>query len=102
MTILAFYPVDNDLGWDRCPSEILCLEQDMAFKKMWKERDGLDARFYDMSHKDYGDSLGQYGIKNADEFEDDYNNEDYDGGFWVQVFVVDRAFVEEVVSYGEQ
>ena len=102
MTILAFYPVDNALGWDRFPAELGCLEQDMAFKKMWFERDGLDAKFYDMGHKDYGDKLGQYGIKNADEFEDDYNDEDLDGGFWVKVFIVDRAFVEEVVSYGRQ
>lgn len=102
MTILAFYPVDNDLGWDRYPNEIYLLEPDMAFKKMWEERDALDAHFYNMDTRGYDDPLEQYGLLNATDFETDYNDELYDGGFWVQVFVVDRSFVEEVVSYGRQ
>ena len=101
MTILAFYPVDNDLGWDRCPSEILCLEQDMAFKKMWEEREGLDARFYDMSTRSYSDRFGQLGFLNAADFETDCNDEVLDiSGSWCWVFTLGEDWVWEVVNYG--
>ena len=102
MTIIVFYPVDNALGWERDPREISLLEPNIAFKKMWEERDGLDAHFYNMDTRSYRDPLDGYGLLNAADFETDYNDELYDGGFWVQVFIVDRAFVKEVVSYGEQ
>ena len=100
MIILAFYPVDNDLGWDRNPDQLACLEQDVAFKKMWEERDGLGARFYHMDTKDYGDPFGQHGIMNADDFEENYNDEELDGGWWSIVFHVNGDFVKEVVGYG--
>ena len=97
MTIIVFYPVDNALGWERDPDEISCLEPEMAFKKMWEEQDGLDAHFYNMDTRKYDDPLGQDGMLNAADFETDYNDEIYDGGWWCQVFVVDREFVKQVV-----
>lgn len=100
MTIMVFYPVDNDLGWGRDPEQIMCLESEMAFKKMWEEQLGLDAKFYNMDTRSFDDPLGQYGVLNASDFETDYNDEILDGGWWCQVFIVDAKFVKEVVSYG--
>lgn len=98
MTILVFYPVDNDLGWERDADQVACLDDDMAFKKMWEERDGLEARFYNMDTKSYSDPLDQYGIRNAADFEEDYNDEELDGGnWWSKVLLVSEIFVKHVI-----
>jgi len=91
MTILALYPVDNDLGWDR--DACACLDDDMAFKKIWEEREGLDAHFYQMDTKSYSSRL-----LNGAEFENDYNDEYYDGGFWCKVLIVDDKFVGSILT----
>ena len=100
MTILALYKVDNALGWERDATELACVSDDLAFKRMFNNREELDARFYNMDHCNYGDPLDQFGILNADDFVTDYNDELYDGGWWTLVFHVDDEFVKEVVTYG--
>lgn len=92
MIILALYPVDNSLGWER--HEFDCLDDDMTFKKMWEEQDGLEAHFYQMDSKSYSGRL-----LNGAEFEEDYNDEYYDGGFWCKVLIVDDEFAKKVIEY---
>ena len=95
MTILVFYPVENALGWER--HDFDCMADDAAFKVLWANQDKLYARFYDMdSH--YGDrgELDQY-IRNADDFETDYNDEELDGGWWCKSLHVPTDFVKQIV-----
>ena len=95
MTILAFYPVENELGWER--HEFDCLDDDICFKKMWVNRNEIEVRFFNMDTKKYSDPRVQDGLLNADEFEEDYNNEDFDGGWWVKALIVDELFVNDVI-----
>lgn len=97
MTILAFYAVNNELGWGR--DEFPCLDDERIFKKMWGNRNELKARFYAIDVNPYSDPTGMYGIYNAYNFMTDYNDELLDGGWWVQVLDVDNEFVKNVILY---
>ena len=92
MTIIAFYPVSNDLGWDRDAPELACLDEDMRFKRLWENRHELDARIYS-PESDPSKPIGT-----LSELEDDYNNEDYDGGWWMVTMEPNEEFVWEVVK----
>ena len=96
MTILVFYPVINDLGWERYDFD--CMADQDAFVLFWKKRIKLGVRMYDMeSH--YGDrgELDQY-LCNADDFETDYNDEELDGGWWSKTLHVPTDFVKQVIG----
>jgi hypothetical protein len=51
----------------------------------------------DAHYGDRGD-LDQY-IRNADDFEEDYNDEELDGGFWVKTLHIPEEIVKKVVRY---
>lgn len=95
ITILAFFRVSNDLYLGREDFENLSDQE--AFEKLYEMQSELDVRFFDMSTKSYGHPRGQYGFLNADEFETDYNDEVYDGGWWVRVMILDEIFVNQVI-----
>lgn len=97
MTILAFYPVDNELNWDRQEFDYGTHEE--AFKKMWENRKRAEVTFYDMDSNWQYDatSLGQF-MAHSGDFEEDYNNEEWDGGHWVKVLSVRSDYVKRVIK----
>lgn len=99
MIILAFWKVDNYDVNRHTLDNVSDLE---AFDILWHKRDELDARFYNMDTSSYSDPFGQYGILNASDFEEDYNNEDPDGGYWTKVIRLDEAYVQQIAedNYG--
>ena len=98
MTILAFYPVNNDLGWER--HDFDCMDDEKAFKVLWEHGDEVYARFYDMeSH--FGDRNTYdlpYPMRDADDFEEDYNDEELDGGWWCKTLHVPSDYVKQVMG----
>ena len=95
MTILAFWTVDNDTVDRHTLDNVSDLD---AFDILWHKRDKLVARFYHMDTSSYSDPFGQYGILNASDFEEDYNDEMLDGGFWCKVLSVDEEDVKQVME----
>ena len=95
MTILAFWTVDS------CDVERHTLD-DMsdldAFDILWHKRDELRATFYDINTRNYGDPMGMYGIGNASDFEQDYNDEELDGGMWTKVIHLDEDYVKQIIN----
>lgn len=69
-----------------------------ALDIFWHKRDELRARFYNMDTSSYSDPFGQYGILNASDFEEDYNNADLDDGYWTKVIRLDEAYVQQIVE----
>lgn len=51
-----------------------------------------------MDTSSYSDPFGRYGILNADEFVEDYNNEVLDGGKWTRVIRLDVADVKRIIN----
>lgn len=96
MTILVFYSVGNELNWGR--HEFDCLSYEDAFRVIWANQEQLNARFYNMSTFSFSDSLGWHEIFNAVEFAEDYNNEDYDGGWWVYACEIDEEKVRQIIE----
>lgn len=96
MTILAFYPVLNGMDWDRETFEEMSHED--AFKLMWQNRYKADVRFFDMdSSWDYDAyDLGQFFCHSGD-FEEIYNDEELDGGYWVKTLYVRSDYVKQVI-----
>ena len=78
MTIIAFYPVGNALGWGRDADELCSPNDDTNFKNLWENREKLGARIYSPEG-----SPAVRELYTLDELVDDYNNEDYDGGWWM-------------------
>lgn len=99
MKILAFYKVGNVLGWER--DEFECLDDDLAFKRLFENREELGARFYNLDY-DITDPKSRdiYGIGSTNDFETDFNDELFDGGYWTVVLAVSSTFVRKVVNYG--
>ncbi len=98
MTILAFWPAgiveniperhtyDNEAHID-------------AFKKLWENRNIWNVRFYDMESHASNDAYGfQKYFCNADDFEEDYNHEDLDGGHWCKALLVRSDEVRTIIS----
>ena len=94
MRLLVFWSVSSD--YDRDDFD-LGTEVD-AFKSLWGKREDIGARFYDLDAKSYNDCLYQYGIMSVPDLEDDYNNEDLDGGYWCKVLNVPTKKVYEVIN----
>lgn len=95
MTILAFWEVGSYDVERRTLDNVSDVE---AFDILWHKRDELDARFYNMDTSSYSDPFGQYGILNASDFEEDYNNEELDGGQWTKVMRIDEEDVRKIVE----
>lgn len=96
MTILVFYPVDNVLGWER--EDFDCMSDKDAFNILWNNGDSVYARFYDIeSHCGDRGELDQY-IRNADDFQTDYNDEELDGGWWCKTLHVPTDYVKQIIE----
>lgn len=95
MTILAFWRVDQKRVDRHTLDEV---PDSVAFATLWQWRDELNAKFYNMDTDSYGDPLGQYGILNASDFEDAYNDEELDGGQWMKVMRVGQKEVLNVIK----
>lgn len=95
MTILAFWTVGNYEVERHTLDDVSDLD---AFDILWHKRDELNARFYNMDTSSYSDSFGQYGILNASDFVEDYNNEELDGGQWTRVIRLDEEYVEQIIN----
>ena len=91
MVIVAFYKVDtfNRESFD------CCLHID-AFKELL-ELDSEDVRFYAV---DFGYHEIPQGcpLRSADELEEDYNNEELDGGWWCKTLVIPTDDVNEILG----
>ena len=103
MTILAFYPVDNDLDLERYSFEDMLHED--AFRLLWKNRRKLDARFYNI--EDFVCDYDEYGLRrylgSADDFEQDYNDEELDnGGWWCKALLIPSDTVKEIIGITEE
>lgn len=95
MIILAFWEV---CSYDVERHTLDNVSDVEAFDILWHKRDELDARFYNMDTSSYSDPFGQYGILNASDFEEDYNNEELDGGHWTKVMRIDEAYVKTILK----
>ena len=79
--ILAFYRVDNSLKYERHTFDDL-YEQPNKILDMLKKLDDDEWRLYHTSVYGYGDVTP---CPNMADFEDDYNDEILDGGWWCVV-----------------
>lgn len=95
MTILAFWEVGSYDVERHTLDNVSDIE---AFDILWHNRDILDAVFYNMDTKSYSDPLGYYGIRNASDFEDDYNDEFLDGEHWTKVLHLDSDDVKRIID----
>ena len=95
MTILVFWTAGNYEVERHTLDNVSDLD---AFDILWHKRDELGARFYDMDTSSYSAPFGQYGILNASDFEEDYNDEMLDGGFWCKVLSVDEEDVKQIIN----
>lgn len=99
MTILAFYPVNNSLDWERHTFDNDTDEE--AFKTLWMNRISGYVNFYDMeSH--FGNrntyDIPGHPFVDADDFETDYNDEELDGGWWVKPLHVPSDAVKRILA----
>ncbi len=96
MTILAFWKVGS---FDIERHTLDDVSHEEAFDILWHRQDELDARFYDMESFTLDDAYGlhQY-IGNADDFEEDYNDELLDGGYWCKSLLVRSDDVRRIVK----
>lgn len=94
MTILAFWAVGSDEVDRHTLEGMFDLE---AFDILWHKRDELNARFYNPDTRDYSDQIDQRGIKNASDFEDDYNDRRL---VWklTKVLVLDEDYVKQIIN----
>lgn len=90
MTILAFWKVGGG-EVERHTLDVVSHEE--AFDILWHNRDKLEAHFYDIEYKGYDRH-----ILNASEFEDDYNDELYDDGYWVKVLHIPSDDVKRIME----
>ena len=90
MTILAFWKVG---GWEVERHTLDDVSHEEAFDTLWHNRDRLDAHFYDIEYEGYDRHM-----LNASEFENDYNDELYDGGYWVKVLHIPSDDVKRIME----
>lgn len=95
MTILAFWPVGSYEVERHTLDNVSDID---AFDILWHKRDELNARFYHMDTSSYSDPFGQYGILNASDFVEGYNNEELDGGQWTRVIRLDKDDVKQIID----
>lgn len=78
--LVVFYKVDNSKEYDRHTFDGWRKEE--TLKALYELPDD-EVRSYDMEHYTLS---GKYGMNpNAIDFEEDYNNEELDGGWWCVV-----------------
>lgn len=92
MTILAFWPVDSYEIERHTLDNVSDLE---AFSTLWKQKDELDVRFFDMTNRKRGDF---YYMGTPEDFEQDYNDEVFDLGWWCKVLNINEEDVKQIIS----
>lgn len=99
MTILAFWTVGSYEVERHTLDNVSDLD---AFDILWHKRDELCARFYDMdSHYGNKDTYGigyDPWIADSDQFQEDYNDEDLDSGYWTKVLHIPSDDVKQVIN----
>lgn len=95
MTILAFWEVGSYEVERHTLDGVSAVE---AFDILWHKRNELDVRFYNMDTSSYSNPFDQYGILNASDFEEDYNDEYLDGEHWTKVIRIDEVYVKQIVE----
>ena len=93
MTILVLWQVLSGCEVERHTLDNVSDED--ALDILWHKRDELNAHFYNMDTTSWED---QTPFLNASEFEDDYNNEDYDGGHWCKVLHIDQEDIKTITE----
>ena len=95
MILLAFWSVGN---FDVERHTLDNVSDVDAFDILWHKRDELDARFYDFGSFSYSDPNGQYGILNAYDFEEDFNDEILDNGRWGKTIRIDEEDLRKIIN----
>lgn len=93
MIILCLWAVDS-IEFDRSWSEVE--SDEYVFTELWVHRETLGAHFYRMDVQFDNSSRNDIGA--ASDFETDYNDEYFDGGFWCKVCFVADEVVERVIG----
>ena len=87
--IIVFYPVDNEMGFDRHSFDYM---SDIdAFCRLNR----LDERKWYVAHTDSFSCR----YPNLAEFTEDYNSEDFDGGWWCWTGFLAPEVLKEIVGY---
>lgn len=97
ITIIAFYPVSGK--FDRHSFDTT--ELDEAFKTLLNERKNEGIKIYYIGNdmdRCLKSKLEQAGIFSQLEMECDYNDEELDGGFWMNVMPLLEEEIEKVLS----
>ena len=102
MTILALYPVWNEMGFGRRTFDIAF--DDTAFEMLWCNRQKCGVIFFDM--ESHAADMDTYDLECSeifcsDEFEDAYNNEVFDGGWWAKVLHVPSDDVMKIIKLNQ-
>lgn len=92
MTILAFWTVDS---YEVERHTLDDVSDKDAFDILWHKRDEMNVRFYDMTERGIGNF---YLMGDPYDFEEDYNNEDLDGGWWTKVLMLDEEYVKQIIE----
>lgn len=87
--IIVFYPVDNKMGYDRHSFD--CMSDFEVFAELYKS----DERDWYVAHT----NSFRCHYPNLAEFADNYNNEDYDGGWWCWTGFLLPEDLKEIVGY---
>lgn len=89
---LVFYPVTNELGFERHTFDL------MTDEEAWKELQKLEgARVYDMTRSDRNGQTLDLG-----DFVEDYNDEELDGGWWSIILTLPEEQEEQRKLIGYQ
>ena len=79
--IIAFYKVDNSLNYERHSFDAMCDEPEKILE-MLNKLPGEELKIYDANNYGYAHRVQP----NLVDFEEDYNDEELDGGWWSIVF----------------
>lgn len=94
MKLLVFWSVGTK--FDRDGFELM--DDVVVFNTLYHKRDELGTKIYDLDARLYNDTMWQYGIGSLSDLEDDYNNEDLDGGYWCKVLFIDEKDVKQIIG----
>lgn len=75
MLYAIFYPVDNNKGYDRHSFDLYT--DDKIISQMLSEVEGVKA--YNLESRNRSKEVGLFDL------EEDYNNEELDGGYWMKI-----------------
>ena len=97
MIVMCLWP-GNSVVFDRVWSEQNSDED--VFKALWENQEVLGARFYRMDVQI--DNSSPYVLGSASDFEQDYNDVYFDGGFWCKVVHLLPSVVKDIIKRNEK